>query len=108
MQAHLAPLFLAHLRQLPQQFNRFWVNIYIMHILDLFEEDSAPQERRDEKNDNTALKLSDLRKTRLSLEQINHMRIMNDVRKVEHEEKLKKVHKQYKAAAPEGGAPPAV
>jgi hypothetical protein len=38
------------------------------------------------------------------------MRIMNDVRKLEHEEKLKKVHKQYKAAGAEGemgGAPPA-
>jgi hypothetical protein len=56
------------------------------------------------------LKLSDLRKTRLSLEQINRMRIMNDVRKLEHEEKLKKVNKQYKAAGAEGGgaaAPPA-
>ena len=104
----LARQYQAHLCRQPQQFKQFWVNTNTMHILDLFEEDSAPQEYRDEKNDNTALKLSDLRKTRLSLEQINHMRIMNDVRKVEHEEKLKKVNKQYKAAAPEGGAPPAV
>lgn len=57
---------------------------------------------RTEKDDNTALKLSDLRKTRLSLAQINRLRIMNDVRRLEHEQHLKKIHKQY--AAPAAGA----
>jgi hypothetical protein len=77
-----------------------------MNLFNLFEDD-MPSGYHDEQKDNTALKLSDLRKTRLSLEQLNRMRIMNDVRKLEHEQKLKKVHKQYKAAggeAPAGGA----
>jgi len=52
--------------------------------------------------DQTPLKLSDLRKTRLTLSDLNRLRMANDVRKVEHEQKLEKVAKQYKppAAAP--------
>jgi len=52
--------------------------------------------------DNTPLKLSDLRKTRLTLADLSRLRMANDVRKVEHENKLEKVAKQYKppAAAP--------
>jgi hypothetical protein len=72
-----------------------------MNVFELF--DPAPAGSRTEKDDNTVMKLSDLRKTRLSLEQINRMRIMNDVRKLEHEEKLKKVNKQYKTAGADAG-----
>ena len=52
--------------------------------------------------DNTPLKLSDLRKTRLTLADLSRLRMANDVRKVEHEKKLEKVSKQYKppVAAP--------
>jgi hypothetical protein len=52
--------------------------------------------------DNTPLKLSDLRKTRLTLADLNRLRMANDVRKLEHEKKLEKVAKQYQppAAAP--------
>jgi len=68
--------------------------------------------RHIEKDDQTPMKLSDLRKTRLSLEQINRLRMMNDVRNLEHEQHLKKVNKQYKAAAAGGeggvGAPASV
>lgn len=49
--------------------------------------------------DQTPLKLSDLRKTRLTLADLNRLRMTNDVRKVEHEIKLEKVAKQYKAPA---------
>ena len=71
-----------------------------MNVFELF--DPAPAGSRTEKDDNSVMKLSDLRKTRLSLEQINRMRIMNDVRKLEHEQKLETVQDQYKAppAAP--------
>lgn len=54
-------------------------------------------------DDNTPLKLSDMRKTRLTLADLNRLRMANDVRKVEHENKLKQVTKQYKPPA----APPA-
>jgi len=52
-----------------------------------------------EKEDNTPMKLSDLRKTRLTLADINRMRMANDIRKVEHENKLEQVTKQYKPPA---------
>ncbi len=50
-------------------------------------------------SDNTPLKLSDLRKTRLTLADLSRLRMANDVRKVEHENKLEKVAKQYKPPA---------
>ena len=53
-------------------------------------------------DDQTTMKLSDLRKTRLTLADLNRLRMANDVRKVEHENKLEQITKQYKlpAAAP--------
>lgn len=68
-----------------------------MFIAELFE--PTPDGYRDEKEDNSVLKLSDVRKTRLSLAQINRLRIMNDVRKYEHEKKLDSITKQYKPPA---------
>ena len=52
--------------------------------------------------DNSVMKLSDLRKSRLTLADLNRLRMANDVRRVEHEKSLEKVTKQYKppAAAP--------
>lgn len=52
-----------------------------------------------EKEDNTPMKLSDLRKTRLTLADLNRLRMANDVRKVEHENKLEQITKQYKPPA---------
>lgn len=51
---------------------------------------------RTEKDDNSVAKLSDLRTTRLSLEQLNRLRLMNDVRKLEQEKRIDTVSKQYK------------
>lgn len=53
--------------------------------------------------DNTPLKLSDLRKTRLTLADLNRLRMASDVRKVEHEQKLEKITKQYKPPAAAAG-----
>ena len=75
-----------------------------MFIHDLLESpEAAKPGYQTEKDDNSVMKLGDLRKTRLSLDQLNRMRIMNDVRKLEHEQKLEKIQKQYKAppAAPQ-------
>ena len=68
-----------------------------MNILEIFEPN--PTGYATEKDDNSAEKLSDLRKTKLTLKQLNRLRIMNDVRKLEHEQKLDSVRKQYKAPA---------
>lgn len=75
-----------------------------MFIAELFE--PTPTGYRDEKEDNSVQKLSDVRKTRLSLAQINRLRVMNDVRKYEHEKKLGSITKQYKP--PAGDAAPAM
>jgi hypothetical protein len=66
-----------------------------MNLLEVFED--LPQGYGDEREDNTPLKLSDLRKTKLTLKQLNRLRIMNDVRKLEHEQKIEQVQQQYKA-----------
>ena len=68
-----------------------------MNILEIIE--PTPTGYATEKDDNSAVKLSDLRKTKLTLKQLNRLRIMNDVRKLEHEQKLDSVRNQYKAPA---------
>jgi hypothetical protein len=70
-----------------------------MNLLEIFE--PMPAGYQTEKDDHTALKLSDLRKTKLTLKQLNRLRIMNDVRKLEHEKKIETVQTQYKAPAAE-------
>jgi hypothetical protein len=72
-----------------------------MFIAELF--DGRLPGYRTEKDDDSVMHLKDLRKTRLTLAHLNKLRQANDVRKFEHETKLKSVSKQYKAA-PEGGA----
>jgi hypothetical protein len=65
-----------------------------MNLLEMFEDLPG---HRTEKDDSTALKLSDVRKTRVTLKQLNRLRIMNDVRKLEHEQDLEQVRTQFKA-----------
>lgn len=57
--------------------------------------DRSPAAYQDLSQDNTQPKLGELRKTKLTLRQINKLRRMNDVRSYEFEEKLKKVKKMY-------------
>ena len=61
-----------------------------------------PEAYQDVSQDNSQPKLNNLRKTRLTLRQLNKLRQMNDVRSWEYKEKLKKVKKQY---APPPAAP---
>ena len=68
-----------------------------MFITEIF--DKMPIGYSDEKEDNSVLKLSDVRKTRLSFEQLNKLRTLNDIRKIEREHKIKEVAKQYAAPA---------
>lgn len=66
--------------------------------------DQSPEGFRNEQDDNTVLHDNEPRKTRLTLAQLNRLRIMNDVRSLEHEQKLDKVSKQYAVpASPEMG-----
>jgi len=50
---------------------------------------------QDVAQDNSQPRLGDLRKTKLTLRQINKLRRMNDVRSYEFKEKLKRVQQQY-------------
>jgi hypothetical protein len=68
-----------------------------MQLLELYNQ--IPDGYRSEKDDNSVIKIDDTRKTRLTLDRLNKLRIMNDTRKLEHEKKLEKVSTQYKSAA---------
>jgi len=54
-----------------------------------------PEAYQDLSADNSQLSLKDMRKTRLTLRQLNKLRKMNDIRAVEYKEKLKLVRQQY-------------
>lgn len=61
-----------------------------------------PEAYQDLSADNSQVTKNDLRKTRLTLRQLNKLRKMNDVRAVEYREKLERVRQQY---APPPAAP---
>jgi len=54
-------------------------------------------------DDESQLEKVNLRKTRLTLMQINKLRQMNDIRNFENREKVKVVQQQYGASSEEGG-----
>ena len=54
---------------------------------------------QDTEEDNSVPQIGDLRKTKLTLRQINKLRSMNDLRNYEYKEKLKLVKKQYSQPA---------
>jgi hypothetical protein len=58
-----------------------------------------PSSYQDLSQDNSQLQLSDLRKTRLTLRQLNKLRKMNDIRSLEYKDKLKLIRKQYQPPA---------
>lgn len=72
-----------------------------MNLFEILE--PTPAGYRTEKDDNTVVKLRDLRKTKLTLKQLNRLRIMNDIRKLEHEQKIEAVQTQYKAPPQDQG-----
>jgi hypothetical protein len=55
----------------------------------------SPEAYQDLSQDNTQPRLGDLRKTKLTLRQINKLRKMNDVRAYEFKEKIKRVKVMY-------------
>ena len=64
-----------------------------MLLTEFFKKD--PSAYQDLSQDNSQVQLGDLRKSRLTLRQLNKLRRMNDVRTFEYKEKLKKIRKQY-------------
>ena len=65
--------------------------------------EKSPEAYQDVAQDNSQPRLGDLRKTKLTLRQLNKLRQMQDVRSYEYKEKLKQVKRQYAPpAAPPG------
>jgi len=58
-----------------------------------------PQAYQDLAQDNSQPTLKDLRKTRLTLRQLNKLRKMNDIRAIEFKEKIKLLKQQYSPPA---------
>jgi hypothetical protein len=59
----------------------------------------VPNAYQDLARDNSQPAIANLRKTRLTLKQLNKLRQMNDLRKYEYKEKLKDIKKQYSPPA---------
>jgi hypothetical protein len=57
--------------------------------------DRSPAAYQDTSQDNSQPRLGDLRKTKLTLRQLNKLRRMNDLRVYEFQQKLKRVQQQY-------------
>lgn len=68
-----------------------------MYITELF--DRAPAGYHDDKEDKSTIKLDSSRQTRVTFAHLHQLRIGHDVRKLEHEKKLKQTEKQYAPAA---------
>ncbi len=68
-----------------------------MLLLEFFHKDPAGYQ--DVEDDNSQPQLGQLRKTKLTLRQINKLRRMNDLRSYEYKEKLKDIRKQYQPPA---------
>lgn len=75
-----------------------------MNLFEMFS--TMPEGYQTPSDDHSAIKKSDTRKTRLTLRQINKLRVMNDIRKIEHEKDVEKAVKQYGPQPAEGGGAP--
>jgi len=59
--------------------------------------EKQPSAYQDLEADNTQIQIGDLRKSKITLRQLNKLRRMNDLRKYEYNQKLSKIQKQYGA-----------
>ena len=57
--------------------------------------DRSPSEYQDLSQDNTQPEMGQLRKSRLTLKQLNKLRKMNEIREIEFQNKLKFLSMQY-------------
>jgi hypothetical protein len=69
-----------------------------MRLFEMFQPEN--QAYQDVSQDNSQPRLGDLRKSKLTLMQINKMRRLNDMRQIEFKEKVERVQTQY-APAPQ-------
>jgi len=72
-----------------------------MLLNELFNSSKHYKGYHSDKLDNSQLRMTDVRKTRLTLEQINRLRIMRDTRDFEFEQKLVALQAQYSTKSEE-------
>ena len=71
-----------------------------MNLLEMFSD--TPAEYMSIEDDNTILKgLKDMRKSKLTLAQLNKIRVMNDLRTYEKEKEVESIQAQYGASSSE-------
>jgi hypothetical protein len=68
-----------------------------MNLFELYQ--ASPEAYQTVAQDNSQPALGDLRKTKLTLRQINKLRQLNDVRNYEFSERVKQIKKQYSPPA---------
>jgi hypothetical protein len=68
-----------------------------MNLFELYQ--APPEAYQTVAQDNSQPTLGDLRKTKLTLRQINKLRQLNDVRNYEFTERVKQIKKQYSPPA---------
>jgi hypothetical protein len=75
-----------------------------MNLTEIYQ--PIPDGYRTEKDDNSVYRKDEPRKrrTKLTLEKLNRLRNMNDVRRLEHEKKLDSISDQYKSNTASGDA----
>ena len=73
-----------------------------MYLREFYE--AAPQDWQDTSDDHSIPKWGEGRKTKLTLQQINKMRRMNEVQAYERAKGLEKIRKQY-GAQPQAAGP---
>ena len=72
-----------------------------MILLEILDTALAPEQFANPADDQAAPTLSSVRKSRLTLMQINKLRMMNDVRRFEEKERLGRIKDQYSSPADE-------
>lgn len=72
-----------------------------MYVKDFIKESDTKTEDKlhDQNSDASKAEKTDTRKTRLTLEQINRLRVLNDVKISEYQENIKKIKQQFSAPA---------
>lgn len=68
-----------------------------MILYEILDTALAPTQYRDPSQDQSVPTLSSVRKSRLTLLQINKLRMMNDVRRFEEKDRLSRIKDQYSA-----------
>ena len=71
-----------------------------MLLNELYNRYDDQEDYRSPEEDETKQKMSDTRKTRLTLAHLNKLRVMNDARTVEFQEKIKDIQLQFKPGHP--------